>query len=125
MSLKKNQIFETTIENLSSDGSGVAHSPDGETGFMPGAAPGAEARVRIVKDCKRYAFGILDEVLTPSPDRIPVDCAVAGPCGGCSLRHLDYAAELRAKQENVADAFARIGGLDVPVLPIEIGRAHV
>lgn len=25
MSLKKNQIFETTIENLSSDGSGVAH----------------------------------------------------------------------------------------------------
>ena len=40
-------------------------------------------------------------MLTPSPDRIPVDCAVAGPCGGCSLRHLDYAAELRAKQENV------------------------
>ena len=38
---------------------------------------------------------------TPSPDRIPVDCAVAGPCGGCSLRHLDYTAELRAKQEDV------------------------
>ena len=80
--------------------------------------------MRIVKDCKRYAFGILDEVLTPSPDRIPVDCAVAGPCGGCSLRHLDYAAELRAKQENVADAFARIGGLDVPVLPI-VGSPEV
>ena len=47
-----------------------------------------------------------------------MDCAVAGPCGGCSLRHLDYAAELRGKQENVADACARIGGLDVPVLPI-------
>ena len=45
-----------------------------------------------------------------------MDCAVAGPCGGCSLRHLDYAAELRAKQESVADAFRRIGGLDVPVL---------
>ena len=45
-----------------------------------------------------------------------MDCAVAGPCGGCSLRHLDYAAELRAKQENVTDAFRRIGGLDVPVL---------
>ena len=86
--------------------------------------PGDEARVRIVKDCKRYAFGILDEVLTPSPDRIPVDCSVAGPCGGCSLRHLDYAAELRAKQENVADAFARIGGLDVPVLPI-VGSPEV
>ena len=118
MPLQKNQVLTLQVERLSSDGSGVAHSPEGETVFIPGAAPGDEARVRIVKDCKRYAFGILDEVLTPSPDRIPVDCAVAGPCGGCSLRHLDYVAELRAKQENVADAFARIGGLDVPVLPI-------
>ena len=90
MPLQKNQVLTLRVERLSSDGSGVAHSPDGETVFIPGAAPGDEARVRIVKDCKRYAFGILDEVLTPSPDRIPVDCAVAGPCGGCSLRHLDY-----------------------------------
>ena len=118
MPLQKNQILTLRIERLSSDGSGVAHSPDGETVFVPGAAPGDEADVRIVKDCKRYAFGILDHLRTPSPDRIPVDCAVAGPCGGCSLRHLDYTAELRAKQENVTDAFRRIGGLDVPVLDI-------
>lgn len=39
MSLKKNQIFETTIENLSSDGSGVAHV-EGQAVFVPGAAPG-------------------------------------------------------------------------------------
>ena len=118
MPLQKNQILTLRLERLSSDGSGVAHSPDGETVFVPGAAPGDEADVRIVKDCKRYAFGILDHLRTPSPDRIPVDCAVAGPCGGCSLRHLDYTAELRAKQENVTDAFRRIGGLDVPVLDI-------
>ena len=118
MPLQKNQILTLRIERLSSDGSSVAHSADGETVFVPGTAPGDEARVRIVKDCGRYAFGILDELLTPSPDRIPVDCPVAGPCGGCSLRHLDYAAELRAKQESVLDAFRRIGGLEVPVLDI-------
>ena len=118
MPLQKNQILTLRIERLSSDGSGVAHSADGEAVFVPGTAPGDEARVRIVKDCGRYAFGILDELLTPSPDRIPVDCPVAGPCGGCSLRHLDYAAELRAKQESVLDAFRRIGGLEVPVLDI-------
>ena len=118
MPLQKNQILTLRIERLSSDGSGVAHSADGETVFVPGTAPGDEARVRIVKDCGRYAFGILDELLTPSPDRVPVDCPVAGPCGGCSLRHLDYAAELRAKQESVLDAFRRIGGLEVPVLDI-------
>ena len=118
MPLQKNQILTLRIERLSSDGSGVAHSADGEAVFVPGTAPGDEARVRIVKDCGRYAFGILDELLTPSPDRIPVDCPVAGPCGGCNLRHLDYAAELRAKQESVLDAFRRIGGLEVPVLDI-------
>ena len=118
MPLQKNQILTLRIERLSSDGSGVAHSADGEAVFVPGTAPGDEARVRIVKDCGRYAFGILDELLTPSPDRIPVDCPVADPCGGCSLRHLDYAAELRAKQESVLDAFRRIGGLEVPVLDI-------
>ena len=118
MPLQKNQILTLRIERLSSDGSGVAHSADGEAVFVPGTAPGDEARVRIVKDCGRYAFGILDELLTPSPDRIPVDCPVAGPCGGCTLRHLDYAAELRAKQESVLDAFRRIGGLEVPVLDI-------
>lgn len=118
MPLQKNQILTLRIERLSSDGSGVAHSADGEAVFVPGTASGDEARVRIVKDCGRYAFGILDELLTPSPDRIPVDCPVAGPCGGCSLRHLDYAAELRAKQESVLDAFRRIGGLEVPVLDI-------
>ena len=118
MPLQKNQILTLRIERLSSDGSGVAHSADGEAVFVPGTAPGDEARVRIVKDCGRYAFGILDELLTPSADRIPVDCPVAGPCGGCSLRHLDYAAELRAKQESVLDAFRRIGGLEVPVLDI-------
>ena len=118
MPLQKNQILTLRIERLSSDGSGVAHSADGEAVFVPGTAPGDEARVRIVKDCGRYAFGILDELLTPSADRIPVDCPVAGPCGGCSLRHLDYTAELRAKQESVLDAFRRIGGLEVPVLDI-------
>ncbi len=117
MPLQKNQILTLRIERLSSDGSGVAHSADGEAVFVP-APPRGRSRGAHREGLRRYAFGILDELLTPSPDRIPVDCAVAGPCGGCSLRHLDYAAELRAKQENVTDAFRRIGGLDVPVLDI-------
>ena len=118
MPLQKNQVLTLRVERLSSDGSGVAHSPDGETVFIPGAAPGDEARVRIVKDCKRYAFGILDEVLTPSPDRIPVDCAVAGPCGGCSLQHMDYDEQLRMKLQRVNDALTRIGGVSMPVQDI-------
>ena len=117
MPLQKNQLLTLRIERLSSDGSGVAHSADGEAVFVPNTAPGDEARIKIVKNCGRYAFGILDQLLTPSPDRVEVDCPAAGLCGGCSLRHLSYKAELQAKHENVTDAFRRIGGLDVPVLP--------
>ena len=117
MPLQKNQIITLSIERLSGDGSGVGHW-EGETVFVPGTAPGDVIRARIVKDCKRYAFGIVESVETASPDRIPVDCPVAGPCGGCSLRHLDYQAELEAKAASVADAFRRIGGLDVAIQPI-------
>ena len=81
MPLQKNQVLTLTIERLSNDGSGVAHSPDGEAEFIPGTAPGDVAAIRIDKDCGRYAFGILDAIQTPSPDRIPVDCAVAAACG--------------------------------------------
>ncbi len=118
MPLQKNQLLTLRIERLSSDGSGVAHSADGEAVFVPNTAPGDEARIKIVKGLRPLRFGILDELLTPSPARMEVDCPAAGPCGGCSLRHLDYAAELRAKQEKRADAFRRIGGLEVPVLDI-------
>ena len=117
MPFKKNQIITLSVERLSSDGSGVGHW-EGEAVFVPGTAPGDQILARIVKDCGRYAFGIVEELAVSSPDRIPLDCPVAGPCGGCSLRHLRYEAELRAKEAWVADAFRRIGGLDVAVEPI-------
>ena len=117
MPLTKNQIIPLTIESLSSDGSGVGHM-DGEAVFVPGTAPGDRLMVRIVKDQKRYAFGIVDTVLEPGPGRTEPDCPVCRPCGGCCFRHLHYEAELAAKQDFVADAFKRLGGLDVEMLPI-------
>ena len=46
MPLQKNQVLTLTIERLSNDGSGVAHSPDGEAVFIPGTAPGDVAAIR-------------------------------------------------------------------------------
>ena len=45
MPLQKNQVLTLTIERLSNDGSGVAHSPDGEAVFIPGTAPGDVAAI--------------------------------------------------------------------------------
>ena len=55
MSLKKNQIFETTIENLSSDGSGVAHV-EGQAVFVPGAAPGDVIQLPHCKGIEKLCF---------------------------------------------------------------------
>lgn len=117
MPLTKNQLIPLTIEALSSDGNGVGHH-QGQAIFVPASAPGDVLQVRIVKDCKRYAFGIIEKITTPSLDRLPHDCKLAGPCGGCCYRHLAYQAESDAKEQVVADAFARIGGFDLPVLPL-------
>ncbi len=117
MPIQKNSILPLTIESLSSDGSGVAHY-EGKAVFVPATAPGDQIQARIVKDMGRYSFGIVEEMLVPSPAHIQPDCPVCKPCGGCCFRHLDYAEEAKAKQGFVADAFVRIGGLDTPVLPI-------
>lgn len=122
MPFTKNQILRLTIESLSSDGNGVAHW-DGQAVFIPGTAPGDVAEVRIVKPMKSYAFGRLEALLTAGADRIPADCPAAGPCGGCGLRHISYQAECEAKTQFVRDAFARLGKLDVPVLPV-LGAPH-
>lgn len=114
MSVKKNDCISLTIQSLSNDGNGVGRY-ENEAIFVPATVPGDEAQVRIVKDCKTYAFGILEHLDTPSPDRIDVDCTVAGPCGGCCFRHLRYEAELAAKKDFVASAFTRLGGLDLPI----------
>ncbi len=114
MSVQKNEILTLSIESLSSDGSGVGRYA-GEAVFVPNTAPGDLLQVRIVKDCGRYAFGIVEKIVSPSPARRAEDCAVAAPCGGCCFRHLAYEAELAAKRDFVADAFRRIGNLELPV----------
>ena len=114
MPFLKNQIITVEIEALSNDGNGVAHK-DGQAVFVPMTAPGDVAEVRIVKPMKTYAFGRVEKLLSPSACRIKQDCAAAGPCGGCGLRHIRYDAECAAKTQFVRDAFARLGKLDVPV----------
>ena len=120
---KKNDIIPLTIESITNEGSGIGHT-DGIAVFVPMTASGDELRVRIVKVQKSYCYGIIEEVITPSPDRVPVDCPSYKRCGGCSLRHITYEAELREKQRWVQDAMRRIGGFTMEPLPILPSPSH-
>lgn len=108
--LEKNQIHEAIITDLTAEGSGVCRI-DNTVVFVPNTAVGDRLRVKIVKVLKNYSFGISEEIIEPSPDRINADCGVSGRCGGCVFRHISYEAECRAKNNIVHNAFTRIGGL--------------
>lgn len=118
MTVQKNDTVEIEITGITAEGSGVGRS-EGMAVFVPGAAVGDKLLVKILKTAKTYAFGKIERILTPSPDRIPLGCPQYAQCGGCVFRHMSYEAELKAKEQRVRDAIQRIGGfVDVPVLPI-------
>lgn len=116
MILQKNEIYETEIQDLTIEGSGVCRINNMAV-FVPGTAIGDRIRVKIVKVLKSYAFGIVEALLEASPDRISPACSLK-QCGGCVFQHVTYEAELRVKEKMVQDAFTRIGKLSPEFLPI-------
>lgn len=115
--LKKNQIEEAVITAMSSDGNGIA-KVDGMVVFVPYTAVGDRLKIKIVKVQKNYAFGIIQEILTPSADRVEDRCPIYQKCGGCAFRHISYQAELRHKAEFVESNLKRLGGVTPQMLPI-------
>lgn len=115
--MKKNDIVEIEITALSSECSGIGKK-DGMVIFVPFSAIGDKLEVKILKVNKTYCYGKIERIITPSPDRVTPNCPVYTKCGGCSLRHISYEAQLRAKEQFVKDAFTRIGGLSPEFLPI-------
>ena len=115
--MNKNDIYTAEITDLTNIGSGVCRI-DGRVVFVSFSAIGDLCKVKILKVKDSYAYGKIEEILTPSPDRIPSDCPAFGKCGGCSFRHISYEAELAAKERFIKDAFARTAGLTPEFLPI-------
>ena len=96
MEIKKNDIFDIVIEDMSENGEGIG-KVNGYTLFVKDAVIGDRARVKVIKTKKTYGYGRLMEVLSPSPDRQISLCPAAAPCGGCQLQALSYPAQLAFK----------------------------
>ena len=115
--VKKNDDLTLTIDAVSSEGQGIGRT-DGYTVFVPGALAGETVQAHVIKVTSTYAIAKLTEVLTPSPDRVVPACPAFAACGGCTLQHMRYDAQLRLKSQIVYDALTRLGGLsDITVLP--------
>lgn len=106
--MKKDDLIEVTIEDLSEEGTGIGKF-EGMTFFIKDAVIGDRVRAKIMKLKKTYGFARLMEVLTPSPDRVEPLCPVARQCGGCQIQAMSYEAQLAFKTRKVESNLKRIG----------------
>jgi len=109
---RRGEQIELEIDSLAFGGRGVARA-DGFVVFVAGALPGDRVRAEVTKGKKRFAEARTVELLRASPDRLPDHCSHGGePCPGAPWQGLPYEQQLHCKQEQVAEALGRIGGLE-------------
>lgn len=98
-------IREAELESL--DKNGVASGIDGRGNKVQvrGGLPGERvcfAVEHVGKD--RTAYGTVQDVLRPSPDRVDPGCPQYLACGGCDYLHIGLPLQRDMKRQRVADA---------------------
>lgn len=89
---------------------------DGAVVLVAGAIPGERVVARVERVQRRTIFARAVEVLEASPDRVVADEGLA--CGGHVLAHVSAPRQAALKAEMIADAFRRLGRLDVGTVPV-------
>lgn len=117
--LSKNSVCNVNIVDLSAEGSGVGKINNFIV-FIEGALPGDTCEIKIIKVKKTYAYGKILKIISPSIYRVESSCPVFKKCGGCTLHHLEYSAQLKIKKKQVENSLNRIGDIkDIKVDSIE------
>ena len=117
---KKNKtiIPHVLVGDMVAEGKCIARI-DNKVYFIENALPGDVVDLRIVKDKKSYAECVPVHFHERSPFRQEAFCKHFGTCGGCKWQDLSYDQQLKFKQQEVADALAHIGKVEIPpLLPI-------
>lgn len=106
------------ITGIAAGGAGVGRLDDGRVTFVHRTAPGDRAEVRLREDHGRWTRSDLVAIQAPGPGRREAPCPHYDRCGGCTLEHLGYQAQLQAKHRLVVDALRRIGGITADPGPV-------
>ena len=116
--VQRNDDITLTIDALGAEGQGIGRV-DGYAVFVPGALPGEHVRAHMIKAGSAFGVGKLMGIEAPAPERAVPPCAIFAACGGCTLQHMEYSAQLAYKRKVIEDALVRIGGLkEVCVSPV-------
>lgn len=120
---EKKILYDIAITGISSDGRGIA-KPEGKVLFAEKAVPGDIIDFNVQRSKKSYSEGTIEQLKTPSGLRTTPVCPHFGVCGGCKWQHVKYEEQLNFKHEIVADAFRKIGKVDIPELPPVLGAPN-
>lgn len=114
--IKAPRIYENVlIESAGSEGKCVARI-NGKVVFIDYAVPGDLVDIKVYSKKKGVEFATITNLIKPSQKRIDTFCSHFGLCGGCKWQQMNYTAQLQYKQQQVADAFERIGKFHFPEL---------
>jgi len=112
-----------TVESLDQEGRGIARR-DGKTIFIEGALPGERVTCSPYRKKPAYEVATLVKVVKPASQRVTPRCRYFGLCGGCSMQHLDYRAQVAVKQRVLEDGLWHIGRVrPEEILPAIYGPA--
>jgi tRNA/tmRNA/rRNA uracil-C5-methylase (TrmA/RlmC/RlmD family) len=112
-----------TIQDIAFGGEGVGRLGDFVV-FVPFVVVGEVVEAEITEVKKRFARARLLKILQPSAQRVQPQCRYFGDCGGCQYQHVDYAAQLRLKHNQICDLFERIGGFSPEMIASVIPCPH-
>jgi len=96
------------VESLDHEGHGVARV-DGKTIFIDGALPYEKVIYRSYRKKPTFENADTVEVLKESFMRTPPRCPHFSVCGGCSLQHMEFSAQVAIKQRVLEDNLLHIG----------------
>jgi len=112
-----------TITGIAEDSKSVCRTDDGQVCFVEGAVPGDVVDVLVLQKKKGFLIGVMQNLITPSPERVEPVCEHFGICGGCKWQNFSYKGQLAEKQNKVEQAIIRIGKVEpdefLPILGCE------
>lgn len=123
MEIKKNETYTLEITGMTHEGQGVGRI-DNFAVFVDGTLTGEIAEIKVIKMAKSYAVGKLLRLVKESPQRAAPFCKSFPRCGGCSLQHMSYEAQLEFKADLVRESLKRIGKLEDVVVHPAIGMEN-
>ncbi|REK66754.1 MAG: 23S rRNA (uracil(1939)-C(5))-methyltransferase RlmD [Brevibacillus sp.] len=114
------QQMTLTIKSLGINGEGIGYYKR-KIVFVDKALPGEVVHAEVTDVKETYAITKLVRVVERSPARVEPPCPVYEECGGCSLQHMDYQAQLASKRELVIESLRKYARLENPPVAETIG----